>query len=119
MSQALLVTLGGAVGAVSRWGLTLLVPAPWGVWMVNLIGCALLSFLMHPSAPLSSDSRLLLGTGVMGGFTTYSTFNHHVLTLLIAGQPGRAAWLAAATFGACLAGGAAGWFLADRMFGAP
>ena len=118
MSQALLVMVGGALGSVSRWGLTLLIPAPWGVWLVNLIGCALLSFLLHPSAPLSSDTRLLLGTGVMGGFTTYSTFNHHVLTLLLAGQPGRAAWLAAATFGACLAGGAAGWLLADRVFGA-
>ncbi len=116
MKEALLVMAGGAVGSVSRWGIGLWIPAPWGVWLVNVIGCALLSFVLHPSAPLSSESRLLLGTGVMGGFTTYSTFNHQVLSLLMGGQPGRAAWLATLTFVVCLAAGAAGWAMAGRVF---
>jgi len=93
----LLVTLGGGAGALSRYlvggavnrvfGLSL----PYGTLVVNLIGsfalALLISLCVSPGAgsswiALSPQSRLLLGTGFLGAFTTYSTFNLETLTFL-------------------------------------
>ena len=78
-----LVALGGACGAVSRWGLTSLFHTenasrfPYGTLAVNWIGCLLFGFAIqiigdkwqfHPQA------RLLLLTGFFGAFTTFSTY---------------------------------------------
>ena len=85
MGQArvlLAVALGGAVGALGRYAATLVIPTAtasfaWTVLLVNVIGCALLGVLTgllatervrHPLA------RPFLGVGVLGGFTTFSTF---------------------------------------------
>lgn len=119
VTQALLVGLGGGLGALARWSLSLWIPGPWGTWLVNLIGCVVLGFLMHPTAPLSSDARLLLGVGLMGGFTTYSSFSFQVLQLLQDGQPVRALTLAGATLCGCLVGSAVGWTIASRVWGVP
>jgi CrcB protein len=66
---------------------------------------------------ISPTVRLVLGTGVMGGFTTYSTFNHETLQFLQEG-----AWLLAglnvgATLLVCLAGGALGMAAARLLVG--
>ena len=58
-----------------------------------------------------------LTTGVLGGFTTYSTFNGEVLRHALAGHVGRASLYAAATFAVCLLGSALGWALALRGTG--
>jgi CrcB protein len=101
VTQALLVAAGGAAGALLRWAVTLaLAPSatsgtalptfPWATLAVNLVGCAFMGALAALTGP-KDDARLLLGTGVLGGFTTFSAFGLETLTLLRAGAHGLAA----------------------------
>lgn len=77
LRRVLLVALGGTVGTAARLGLGLLVPDvggfPFAVLLANLTG-ALLIGVLAARLPGSSDLRILWGTGVLGGFTTYSAF---------------------------------------------
>ncbi|MFQ1004085.1 fluoride efflux transporter CrcB [Modestobacter sp. SSW1-42] len=86
--------LGGALGALARWGLGLALPHAPGTWptatlLVNLTGCLLLGllssalFTRHPHSPWL---RPFLGTGVLGGWTTFSTFAVDVVQLAEAGR---------------------------------
>ncbi|MFI9024646.1 fluoride efflux transporter CrcB [Streptomyces sp. NPDC053560] len=76
------VALGGAAGAVARYGASLLWPTPpgafpWTTLLVNALGCAAIGVLMAVLAAAPSAHRLVrpfLGTGVLGGFTTFSTY---------------------------------------------
>lgn len=81
-ARTLLVAAGGAAGAAARWGVTEAAPARAGAFpaatlAVNVLGAALLGYLVG-RVPVSDDRseavRLLLGTGVLGGFTTFSAF---------------------------------------------
>ncbi|WP_417554872.1 fluoride efflux transporter FluC [Microbacterium sp.] len=73
LRRAALVALGGMLGTAARMGLGLLIPdAPVGVLVANLVGALVLGIL---TARLpASDLRVFLGTGLLGGFTTYSSF---------------------------------------------
>ncbi|GFG70683.1 fluoride efflux transporter CrcB [Mycolicibacter senuensis] len=92
------VALGGAVGACARYGIELAWPAPsggfpWATLLINVSGCALMGALMVAITELWVGHRLLrplLGTGVLGGYTTFSTFASDVDTLAAAGQLARA-----------------------------
>ncbi|MGM7636004.1 fluoride efflux transporter FluC [Bacillus sp. Hm123] len=71
-----LVAIGGALGAAGRYLISLLVvnatsSFPFGALIVNFIGSFLLGFVVS----LSINDQWLLGTGVLGGFTTFSTFS--------------------------------------------
>lgn len=120
MVQLLWISLGGAVGTAARyllssWVLRSAGPGfPWGTLAVNTIGSFLLGLLMALGAnSLSPTVRLTLTTGVMGGFTTYSTFNYETLRALQDGAWGVAfANLGITVFG-CLAAGLLG-FAAGR-----
>ncbi|PZU85762.1 MAG: fluoride efflux transporter CrcB [Shinella sp.] len=83
MIQILLVAAGGAVGSVCRYlvgigALRLLGPTfPWGTLTVNVVGCfgiGVLAELIVARFGASADLRLLLITGFLGGFTTFSAF---------------------------------------------
>src|SRR3954470_3183642 len=91
MGRLLLISAGGAVGTAARYLLLgrllrVLGPAfPYGTLAVNVIGSFLLGAIMHVglhTTLVSPTTRLVLGTGVMGGFTTYSTFNYETLQYL-------------------------------------
>lgn len=79
-----LVALGGAIGTGTREGLSLAIPAygafPLSIFLINITGSfalgAVLEFLrrLGPDEGVRRRLRLLLGTGFMGGYTTYSTF---------------------------------------------
>ncbi len=93
------VAAGGAVGAAARYGVGLLWPAapgafPWGTFWINVAGCALIGVLMvlvgeggRSAHPLV---RPFLGVGVLGGFTTFSTYAMDFARLLDAGEAGTA-----------------------------
>ncbi len=92
------VAAGGAAGACARYGAELVWPTPadgfpWTTFMVNLTGCALMGVVMVAITELWVGHRLLrplLGTGVLGGYTTFSTFAGEVDTLTASGHPVRA-----------------------------
>ena len=91
----LLAALGGALGALARWGTSVAVPRPSGSWpwatlTVNLVGCLLIGVLLAVLAARRPDDerlRTFLGAGVLGGFTTFSAFAVEVAELLRAGAP--------------------------------
>jgi CrcB protein len=126
MSRLLLICLGGAVGTAARYITALWAAAafgsafPFGTLIVNTVGSFLLAFIMHVSGAtelISSDARAILTTGVMGGFTTYSTFNYETTNYLREG-----AWLlatanAVGTVAGCLAAGLAGLAVAKLVVG--
>ncbi|MDX1346580.1 MAG: fluoride efflux transporter CrcB [Sedimenticolaceae bacterium] len=98
MNQLLLIGLGGALGAISRYGLSSLVYGitgrefPWGTLVVNVVGSffiGLLSvWLIERIA--STDLRALLIVGFLGALTTFSTFSIETLALLEEGALTRA-----------------------------
>lgn len=88
----LAVAIGGAVGSVMRYGLSLLANLPgWplGTWLSNILGSCLIGILSvwgKEKGVLSPELYLLFTTGVMGGFTTFSTFSLEVVTFWGEGQ---------------------------------
>lgn len=95
------VAVGGALGALARWAAVTVLPtppgdAPWTTLGVNLLGCLLIGVLIA----LVTDAvvahpllRPFLGTGVLGGFTTFSGYAVDGHRLLLDGR-----WLAAAGY---------------------
>ncbi|GMV42019.1 MAG: putative fluoride ion transporter CrcB 2 [Myxococcales bacterium] len=111
MGSLLWVCAGGAVGSGMRWVVAGWVQRaagatfPWGTLSVNLIGSFLLGLVMHVGLTtdvLPPTARLALSTGVMGGFTTYSTFSYETLELVRTGALALAAANVALTVVACL-----------------
>ncbi len=103
-----LVAAGGVVGTALREGSTLVFPTPGGgfpftVFAINLLGAfalgALLEFLTRtgPDVGWRRDIRLGVGTGVIGGFTTYSAFAGDTALLIAADSPGLAVLYALGT----------------------
>jgi CrcB protein len=91
-----LVFMGGTLGTAVRAALLAAVPfdATWpvGVFIVNIVGSFLLGALVmvvarSPHSRRAEDLRLLLGTGVLGGFTTYSALAGDTVALASAGSP--------------------------------
>ena len=88
-----LAALGGALGALARWAVSEVVPSaglPWATLLVNLTGCLLIGVLYGALARLSPEPswvRPFVGVGVLGGYTTYSTFAVEVVDLLDDGAP--------------------------------
>ena len=104
--NTLLVMIGGAVGAAARYHLGRLIgqgtPFPLGTLAVNVIGGLLMGLLI---ARGPDDSvRLLVGAGLLGGFTTFSAFSLETVSMLQAGAvPLAIIYVAASVIGACLA----------------
>ncbi|MBB2751181.1 UNVERIFIED_ORG: CrcB protein [Rhizobium aethiopicum] len=95
MIQALLVAVGGAIGSllryyVSQWSLRLMGPAfPWGTLAVNIVGCFVIGVFAELIARrfnASVELRLLLITGFLGGFTTFSAFSLDAISLFERGE---------------------------------
>lgn len=83
------IALGGAIGALARWGLTFVWEAPWGILAINALGCFLIGVLMTwvDHRRPHHLARPFLGTGVLGGFTTFSTFAVDGRNLLTGDDP--------------------------------
>lgn len=117
MERLLWVCLGGAVGSGARY-LASLLAARWlgaafgyGTLFVNVLGSLLLGAIVSIAKArglVGSTLYFALAAGVMGGFTTYSSFNNETLAYLDGGLPGRAAWNVGLTLVLCLAAGFVG-----------
>lgn len=90
--SALLVGSGGFLGALLRYGLSGLVQGasplstfPWGTLAVNLAGCLMIGViagLVDARQLFTPELRVFILIGVLGGFTTYSTFGYETFALL-------------------------------------
>lgn len=121
-----LIALGGAAGTLMRYGLSK-VPSPewlsqpggWsplGTLLANALGAFFLAYVVSALGERVIGTtdiqwKTVLGTGMMGGFTTYSTFNLETLQMFQNGHAPRAVAYVLSTVLVCLVLGAAGWAL--------
>lgn len=118
MRDAGLVAVGGALGSLGRWGVSHVLPTDalwhWPTLAVNAVGAfllgLLLEFLTHPGeeSRRAHTARLLLGTGLLGGFTTYSAFAEEMWEQVNAGASATAFGYAVVTLLLGLLAAAAG-----------
>jgi CrcB protein len=114
----LFVAVGGALGVMSRWGISRLTlhseALIWSTVGINIAGSFLLGLLVAEDW-FSRDLREGLGVGFLGGFTTDSTFSVQVVLDADAGEPGKAlAYLLVSVVGG-VAAAAAGYALGRRL----
>ncbi|MGW6024142.1 fluoride efflux transporter CrcB [Streptomyces sp. NPDC055099] len=90
------VAVGGAIGASARYGASLIWPTAPGTFptttlLVNVVGCAVMGAFMAILTEMRAPHRLLrpfFGTGVLGGFTTFSTYAVDIERLVAGGHAG-------------------------------
>lgn len=109
----LAVAVGGALGAMGRYGVSLLFSHavhrgefPWATLLVNVVGTALLATLAALSLQergLSQTANLFLGTGLCGALTTFSTFSVEVVALWRSGHAATALGYAGLSLALCFA----------------
>ena len=126
MGRFLWICAGGAAGTGARyllsgWAVSVLGPAfPYGTLAVNLIGSFCVGLLMQVGIAtpfLSPTVRLALTTGVMGGFTTYSTFNYETIRYAQDGSYAFALANVGATLVGCFLAGLSGVAVGRWLFG--
>ena len=117
----LLVGLGGALGAMARFGVGRLVGEsffPWATLAVNVLGGLLMGLLAGWLVARGGNEqlRLFLGVGVLGGFTTFSAFSLETILLVVRGAPGQAALYVLASVVASVGAVAVGlWMTRDLL----
>jgi CrcB protein len=90
MKIVLLVGFGSFIGGMSRYLVTLFVQNkilstfPYGTFAVNIIGCFLIGVIygLSERGNMNPEWRLFLATGIMGGFTTFSSFSNETVSML-------------------------------------
>lgn len=127
MKGILLVGLGGFAGSIARYklgGLVLHLTAqerfPWSTFAINVAGCLLagvLAGLAEEYELFGPDTRLLVFTGLLGGFTTFSAFGLDALFLMRRGEIGTALLYAGGSVVAGLAAAWIGWRLVALQAG--
>jgi fluoride exporter len=119
----LAIAAGGVLGSEARYGVDVLLPHdaqgfPTSTVVVNVVGCLLIGVLTTVLLTLTSPHRLarpFLGVGVLGGFTTFSTYAMDTRGLLAADRPAVAALYLAGTLAVGLLAAVAGLRLTERV----
>lgn len=120
------ICLAGAVGTGARFLTSEFVQHTFGeafphsTFLINITGSFLFSVIMViglNTTALSPTLRIVLTTGLLGGFTTYSSFNYETLQYFQNGEFGRGIIYMVGTVLACLLAGIAGLMLARRLIG--
>ncbi|MFD7643406.1 fluoride efflux transporter FluC [Kitasatospora sp. NPDC059795] len=122
------VGVGGALGAAARYGIERLWPTtgtafPWPILLINAVGCLAMGALLTVLADRFPGAKrlvgALLGTGFLGGFTTFSHYTDNIRLLVRGGAPGTAVVYLLVTVLAALAGVTLGVFAARAVVGVP
>jgi CrcB protein len=96
VSRFLLIALGGALGALARYGLSFWIQQratgsfPYGTFIVNITGCLIMGLVMtrlNEGGEVSVNWRYLVPIGFIGGYTTFSAFEFEAFRLLEQGLP--------------------------------
>ncbi len=127
MNGFFLVAVGGAIGAVLRYGAGLAftqhggVAGAWATLTVNVVGCfvmgALAAWMVNRTSDGSDMLWLFLGIGILGAFTTFSSFSRDAVSLFLEGQVWPAISYVAANMFGSLAGFSIGLLAFRRVFG--
>ncbi len=121
----LAVALGGALGALARFSISTywlpVIPGkfPWSTILVNIVGSFLIGILyvvIVQKGLWSHQWRILLMTGFLGAFTTFSTFSIETVDLIQRSQITLALSYAALSLMGCVAASALGMLLSNRIF---
>ncbi len=120
IQHAALVALGGALGALLRYALGLTLGTsdfPWSTFMVNICGSIILGILsvMALNSLISETTMLFLGTGLLGAFTTMSTFSNETVDLVKNNEITLALSYATLSFILCIGGAFVGWSLGTKI----
>ena len=94
----LYIAVGGAIGALARYGLGGWVHTwggtrmPWGTFVVNVIGSLLIGLALRflEGVPSTPEVRALVSIGLLGAFTTFSTYTYETVALMRTGEWARA-----------------------------
>lgn len=119
ISKFLLVAVGGAFGAMTRYGMNLLfgnafLPFPFATFLINVTGSFLIGFLLTKFSD-NETVKLLFVSGFLGAYTTFSTFEYEAFQLTQIKQSFMAFAYVALSFGLGFIGVAAGMWLARRI----
>ena len=89
MKMLFVVGLGSFIGGVLRYSISLMMQSrlqhfPWNTFLVNIVGCFLIGLLFGyaDKSGMSANLKLFLGTGLLGGFTTFSAFSMESFRML-------------------------------------
>jgi CrcB protein len=131
LMQYLVIGLGGALGSMLRFGIGTFIDSgmskgtgpifPWGTIVVNITGCFIIGFIATISVAgegrvyLSPLTRSFITIGILGGYTTFSSFSLQTLTLAQSGQWGGAAANVLISVVVCLMGVWLGAMLASSL----
>lgn len=125
MKEIILVGIGGAVGAICRFFLSRIIQLisgftfPYGTLVVNIIGSFLITFLsvvlIDRVGEWSAELRALLLIGLLGGFTTFSSFSYEVVDLWESGQGIKVALYLLLTIVLCIGGAFGGIAIGRKL----
>jgi CrcB protein len=124
MEKYLLIGLGGAIGSISRYVLSRMVyysageSFPYGTLAVNIIGCFLIGLLMsvmQERLVTSPNYRYLLVIGLLGGFTTFSSFSYETFELMRMGSITASLFNILYTVAGCLASTWCGYMIGKNI----
>lgn len=125
MTNLAIIAAGGAVGAVLRYVVSVGIHRmagtgfPWGTLTVNLLGCLVIGLVWGASERMHmpAEARLFVFAGLLGAFTTFSTFGLETMNLFRDGQVGVALAYVTASNGAGIGAVALGFFVSRLLLG--
>jgi CrcB protein len=124
MEKLVFIGLGGFLGSIARYGLASLVQTkteslfPYGTMLVNIIGCFLIGLLMtlfQERIVVSQNIRLFVIIGILGGFTTFSSFSYDTFALMKSGNLFGAGLNAGVSLFGCLIATWAGFYAGENF----